>query len=191
MWTRTDSRVREYEALPLFAGCSRLQLRQVSRAATRLSLGAGTVLVRQGERPRQFVIVLGGTAEVWRNGQPIDEIGAGELLRRDRAHPADPRTSEHRCQCRDDRRRHRIARTSSQSRSSSSSTPTSPWSASVWTTSSTGAWRNGSQHPTRVRSMLQRLARSCSRRRQQCRPPLISAAATPPTSSRTIRSEPP
>jgi CRP/FNR family transcriptional regulator, cyclic AMP receptor protein len=77
MWTRTDSRMREYEALPLFAGCSRSQLRQVSRAATRLSPGAGTVLVRQGERPCQFVIVLGGTAEVWRNGQPIDEIGAG------------------------------------------------------------------------------------------------------------------
>lgn len=77
MWIRTDSRMREYKALPLFAGCSRSQLRQVSRAATRLSPGAGTVLVRQGERGRQVVIVLGGTAEVWRDGQPIDEIGAG------------------------------------------------------------------------------------------------------------------
>src|SRR5947207_6023067 len=76
MWTRTDSRMREYEALPLFAGCSPSQLRQVSRAATRLSPRAGTVLVRQGARLRQFVIVLGGTAEVWRDGQPIDEIGA-------------------------------------------------------------------------------------------------------------------
>jgi CRP-like cAMP-binding protein len=35
------------------------------------------VLARQGEQGRQFVIVLGGTAEVWRDGQPIDEIGAG------------------------------------------------------------------------------------------------------------------
>ncbi len=77
MWTRIDSRMREYKALPLFAGCSRSQLRQVSRAATRLSPGARTVLVRQGQRPRQFVIVLSGTAEVWRDGQPIDEIGAG------------------------------------------------------------------------------------------------------------------
>jgi CRP-like cAMP-binding protein len=77
MWTRTDSQMEEYKALPLFEGCSRSQLRQVSRAATRLSLGAGTVLVRQGERPRQFVIVLGGIADVWRDGQPIDEIGAG------------------------------------------------------------------------------------------------------------------
>jgi CRP-like cAMP-binding protein len=51
-------------------------------------VAAGTVLVRQGHRPRQFVIVLCGTGEVWRDGQPIDEIGAGgyfgeiELIRR-------------------------------------------------------------------------------------------------------------
>ena len=77
MWTRTDSRMREYTAMPLFAGFSDSDLRQVSRASTRLSAPAGTVLVRQGERGRQFVIVLDGTAEVWRDGQPIDEIGAG------------------------------------------------------------------------------------------------------------------
>jgi hypothetical protein len=77
MLTRTDSRMREYTALPLFAGFSDSDLRQVSRAATRLSAEAGTVLLRQGERGRQFVIVLGGTAEVWRDGRPIDEIGAG------------------------------------------------------------------------------------------------------------------
>ncbi|MCU1450596.1 MAG: putative transcriptional regulator [Acidimicrobiales bacterium] len=77
MWTRSDSRMREYQALPLFAGCSRSELRQASRAATGLSLRAGTVLLRQGERRRPFVIVVGGTAEVWRDGQPIDEIGAG------------------------------------------------------------------------------------------------------------------
>jgi CRP-like cAMP-binding protein len=35
------------------------------------------VLARQGERHPQFVIVVGGTAQVWRDGQPIDEIGAG------------------------------------------------------------------------------------------------------------------
>ena len=44
-------------------------------AATGLSLRAGTVLLRQGERRRPFVIVVGGIAEVWRDGQPIDEIG--------------------------------------------------------------------------------------------------------------------
>jgi CRP-like cAMP-binding protein len=77
MWTRSDSRMREYRALPLFAGCSRSELRQASRAATGLSLRAGTVLLRQGERRRPFVIVVGGIAEVWRDGQPIDEIGAG------------------------------------------------------------------------------------------------------------------
>jgi CRP-like cAMP-binding protein len=77
MWTRPDSRMREYAAWPLFAGCSRSQLRLVSGAATGLSPEAGTVLARQGGRRGAFVIVLDGTAEVWRDGQPIDEIGPG------------------------------------------------------------------------------------------------------------------
>jgi hypothetical protein len=77
MWPRTGDRVREYGQLPLFAGCSRSQRHQVARAATRLSPAARTVLVREGARRRQFVIVLDGTAEVWRHGQLIDEIGAG------------------------------------------------------------------------------------------------------------------
>ena len=78
MRTRADDRLlRDYGALPLFEGCSRAQLREVERAATRLDLRSGTVLLRQGERPRQFVMVLDGTAGVWRNGQPVDEIGSG------------------------------------------------------------------------------------------------------------------
>jgi CRP-like cAMP-binding protein len=72
-----DRRLREYETLPLFAGCTRSELRRVSAVATRLTVGAGTVLARRGHRARQFVIVLSGTAEVWRDGRRIDEIGPG------------------------------------------------------------------------------------------------------------------
>jgi CRP/FNR family transcriptional regulator, cyclic AMP receptor protein len=77
MRTRTDHRVLEYQALPLFAGCSRSQLRQIARAATRLDIAAGTALVDQGERVRQFVIVVRGTAEVRRDALPVDQIGVG------------------------------------------------------------------------------------------------------------------
>jgi CRP-like cAMP-binding protein len=38
---------------------------------------AGAVLVRQGQRSGQFVIVLDGTAELRRDGYPVDEIGPG------------------------------------------------------------------------------------------------------------------
>jgi CRP-like cAMP-binding protein len=89
-----DSRLREYRAVPLCAGCSASQLRDVGRAASRLHLAAGAVLVREGQRSGQFVIVLDGTVEVRRDGCPVDEIGAGgffgeiALVRR-LAEPAD------------------------------------------------------------------------------------------------------
>jgi Cyclic nucleotide-binding domain/Glyoxalase/Bleomycin resistance protein/Dioxygenase superfamily len=74
---RIDRRMREYRALPLFDGCSLAQLRQVSSAAMPLRLEAGTVLVRQGTPGRQFVFVREGTADVWRDGRRVDEIGPG------------------------------------------------------------------------------------------------------------------
>jgi hypothetical protein len=77
MRIRTDTRMREYRSLPLFAGCTDAQLRDVSNAAARLHVDAGTVLLRQGAQGRQFLIVFDGTADVWRDGRPIDEIGAG------------------------------------------------------------------------------------------------------------------
>jgi CRP-like cAMP-binding protein len=77
MWSRHDSRVETYKALPLFAGCSRSELQLVSGAMTRLMLPPGAVLTHEGARASAFVIVTNGTAEARRNGQPVEEIGAG------------------------------------------------------------------------------------------------------------------
>ncbi|HXY91377.1 MAG TPA: cyclic nucleotide-binding domain-containing protein [Acidimicrobiia bacterium] len=78
MWGRGDSRIAEYRALSLFEGCSPSELRRVSSGAARLSVAAGTVLVREGQRQGQFVIVFGGVADVWRGGRQIDQITAGD-----------------------------------------------------------------------------------------------------------------
>lgn len=77
MWGRGDRRIDEYQALALFKGCSPWELRRVSGGAARLNAAAGTVLVREGHRQGQFVIVGAGAAEVWRGGRQIDEITAG------------------------------------------------------------------------------------------------------------------
>src|SRR5262245_4074364 len=76
MWGRPDGRIVEYGTVPLLEGCSPTELRRVAGASARLNSGAGTVLVGQGRRPGQFVIVLAGAAEVWRGGRQIDEIAA-------------------------------------------------------------------------------------------------------------------
>lgn len=77
MWGRTDRRIGEYQGLPLFEGCSPTDLRRISGGAARLEARAGTVLVSEGRRGSQFVIVVAGSAEVWRGGRQIDEITTG------------------------------------------------------------------------------------------------------------------
>jgi len=72
-----DVRLREHAAIPLFAGCTARELRRIGQVATRLEVAPDTFIVRQGQRPGQFVVVLDGIADVRRNGLTIDAIGAG------------------------------------------------------------------------------------------------------------------
>jgi len=67
----------EYENYGLFAGCSRRELAYVTSIATRLDLPAGRVLAQQGDRRREFVIVVRGIADVTRDGRLVDRLLAG------------------------------------------------------------------------------------------------------------------
>jgi CRP/FNR family transcriptional regulator, cyclic AMP receptor protein len=80
MWSHHDSWIETYDALPLFAGCSRSELRLVSGVTTRLWLPPGKVLAHQGERPSAFVIVLDGIAEAGRHERHVEEIATGSYF---------------------------------------------------------------------------------------------------------------
>jgi CRP-like cAMP-binding protein len=77
MRSRHDSWVATYRAMPLFAECSRSELRLATGVATRLVVPRGTVLARQGAQPSAFVIVMDGVADVRRDGRPIEVIATG------------------------------------------------------------------------------------------------------------------
>src|SRR5262249_35794726 len=64
----------------LFAGCSRQELRNVAAACREESLPEGHVLIREGERGREFYVLLDGTVEVRQNGQKIGLLGPGEWV---------------------------------------------------------------------------------------------------------------
>jgi CRP/FNR family cyclic AMP-dependent transcriptional regulator len=66
--------------VPLFAGLSKRQLGQVAAIADEIDLPANKVLMRQGERGREFYVLLEGEAEVARDGKRIAARGAGEFL---------------------------------------------------------------------------------------------------------------
>jgi len=66
--------------LALFSGASRSELAVIGRQLTRLNIAAGTVLVREGSRGDEFMIVLEGEAEVSQGGRAIATIGPGDLV---------------------------------------------------------------------------------------------------------------
>ena len=80
MFGRHDIRIEEYKEFGLFAGCTRSELGLVSGAATRLTMPAGKVLAREGQVAHEFILVMDGTADVWRDGRKIAELEGGDFF---------------------------------------------------------------------------------------------------------------
>ena len=74
------AQVDHLAALPLFAACSKRDLRHLA-ASTRLDqLEANQVLVDAGQPSREAYVIVAGTAEVRRNRRTIAEVGPGDIV---------------------------------------------------------------------------------------------------------------
>jgi len=78
-WHR-DAKLEVFAGTPLFAGCTKRELRHVAAASREERLPEGHVLIREGERGREFYVLLDGTVEVTQNGQKIGLLGPGEWV---------------------------------------------------------------------------------------------------------------
>lgn len=79
MRIRKNAKVDLIGRVGLFAGCSKAELGQIAAASDELSLPAGATLMRQGERGREFVVIVDGTVEVLRDGKPLRTMGPGDF----------------------------------------------------------------------------------------------------------------
>lgn len=77
---RRDQQIDALQNVPLFAGLTRKQLGIVAAQSTPISKRAGSVLAREGERGREFVLIVDGTARVEHGGKTIASIGPGEFF---------------------------------------------------------------------------------------------------------------
>lgn len=73
-----DAKVDLLKSVPLFAGCSKAELRRLAATADEVDLRSGFVLVREGRPGREFFVLIDGTVEVTRNGKKISELGGGD-----------------------------------------------------------------------------------------------------------------
>lgn len=74
------SEVQHLAALPLFADCSKRELRHLA-TSTRLELiEPDQVLFAEGRPSREAYVVVAGTVVIRRKGRRIAEVGAGEFV---------------------------------------------------------------------------------------------------------------
>jgi len=75
--TAVTSKEAAIKGVPLFSNCSERELALIARLADEIDLPAGKDLMREGDRGREFFIILSGTAEVRKGDKLLTTIGAG------------------------------------------------------------------------------------------------------------------
>jgi cAMP-dependent protein kinase regulator len=75
-----DAKTDLIKSVPLFSRCSRGQLAEIAAIADEIDLPEGKELMTQGDRGREFFILLDGAAEVTQDGERINELGPGDFF---------------------------------------------------------------------------------------------------------------
>jgi CRP/FNR family transcriptional regulator, cyclic AMP receptor protein len=75
-----DQKVDMLSQVPLFADCSKKELKTIATLADEIDLREGKVLMRQGAPGREFFVLLEGTVEIVRDGKRIDTLGEGDFF---------------------------------------------------------------------------------------------------------------
>jgi CRP-like cAMP-binding protein len=77
---KSDPKIAAMERVPLFARCSKKELTSIASLADEVDLPAGKVLTSEGDRGREFFVVLEGSADVRRDGRELPSLAAGDFF---------------------------------------------------------------------------------------------------------------
>ncbi len=80
MRLRSDAKVDLLRGVPLFAECSKDELRKLASIADELDVREGTVLTREGRSAREFFVLVDGTVRVTKDGRKLADLGPGDWL---------------------------------------------------------------------------------------------------------------
>jgi CRP/FNR family transcriptional regulator, cyclic AMP receptor protein len=75
-----DAKVELMRRVPLFAHCSKRELASIASLADEVDLPEGRVLIREGDRGREFFVLLEGTAEVSKGGRSRATMKEGDFF---------------------------------------------------------------------------------------------------------------
>jgi CRP/FNR family transcriptional regulator, cyclic AMP receptor protein len=75
-----DRKLELLRQVPLFAECSKRELREISLVAEEIDLPAGYVLTREGASGQELVVIVEGKADVSRRGRKINSVSSGDFV---------------------------------------------------------------------------------------------------------------
>jgi CRP/FNR family transcriptional regulator, cyclic AMP receptor protein len=75
-----NTKIQLIKNVPLFARCSRKELAEIAALADEIDFPANKEIIREGERGREFFILLDGGADVIRSGQRIAHLAKGDFV---------------------------------------------------------------------------------------------------------------
>ena len=79
--------------VPLFARCSRAELKEIAMLADEIDLHEGKEMTREGEPGREFFVLLEGTADVRKKSRKVNALGPGDFFGEIALVSREPRTA--------------------------------------------------------------------------------------------------
>ena len=77
---RKDAKVELISHVPLFASCSKGDLRKIASLADEIDLPEGKVLIREGDRGREFFVLVEGRVDVSAKGRSVKTLQDGDFF---------------------------------------------------------------------------------------------------------------
>jgi CRP-like cAMP-binding protein len=77
---RKDAKLELLRQVPLFAGCTKKELGEISTLADELSLPVGTKLIEEGRQGHEFFLLVDGTVDVQAKRHEPKMLGPGSFF---------------------------------------------------------------------------------------------------------------
>jgi CRP-like cAMP-binding protein len=77
---RTNAKIELLRGLPLFSACSKRQLGEIAKIANEVDFASGETLIREGDPPSRFFVLVDGGVEVTKGGETVEILGGAEFF---------------------------------------------------------------------------------------------------------------
>ena len=77
---RKNAKVELIRSVPLFSGCSKRELAEIASMADELDFPEGKTLIKEGERGREFLVLIEGTVDVSQKGRKLPALGRADCI---------------------------------------------------------------------------------------------------------------